>query len=383
MPQLDLLRGIAILMVLGSHPVVKLDEAGLFLPLASIWSYVGWTGVNLFFVLSGFLVGGLLLAELQTTGKVNARRFMVRRMFKIWPSYYAYLIVMILVLTRVGVDLRILFPFFFHVQNYSNEIDVIAPHTWSLAVEEHFYLLLPILLAVVRSAGVWGLLGMACFLGCALSRGMSHVALPTVATHHNLDSLAFGVLLAYAYHFRPHEFKRFSGRPLLLVPAGLSLIVLGLTPRVHGSPAAGVVVPILLYLGYGMILAAMIALPINHGAAEWFFRSMPARCLLFVGIYSYSVYLWHIDIAYRLVDVLIKAEILGGTNPSIRWAVLMSTYVAIAVGAGALFGRCIEMPALHLRDRLFPRQESSLRERTGLFPQQRVPSIPLVTPKSD
>src|SRR5262249_41464929 len=151
LPQLDILRGIAILMVLGSHPVAKLDEAGWFRPLAHLWGYTGWTGVNLFFVLSGFLVGGLLFAEWRATGRLNPGRFVIRRMFKIWPSYYFFLGILVAITMRAGWDHRILLPFFLHMQNYWGDIGAIAPHTWSLAVEEHFYILLPLILAVVGS----------------------------------------------------------------------------------------------------------------------------------------------------------------------------------------------------------------------------------------
>lgn len=76
-------------MVLGAHPVAKLNESGWFWLVACPWGHAGRTGVNLFFVLSGFLVGGLLFAESRGTGRLSPGRLMVRRMFKIWLSYYA------------------------------------------------------------------------------------------------------------------------------------------------------------------------------------------------------------------------------------------------------------------------------------------------------
>src|SRR5262249_32608758 len=167
LPQLDLLRGIAILMVLGAHPVAKINESGCFWLVAYPWGHAGWTGVNLFFVLSGFLVGGLLFAEIHATANLNPGRFLVRRMFKLWPSYYLYLIFLLLVAARGGLDPRILLPFFVHVQNYHDGIIAIAPHTWSLAVEEHFYVLLPVFLSVVRAPGTLGLMLFLCILGCA------------------------------------------------------------------------------------------------------------------------------------------------------------------------------------------------------------------------
>lgn len=84
---LDALRGVAILLVLLHHPVVPFAWAGVVAPIAHVTYRVGWTGVDLFFVLSGFLVGGLLLRELRDNRRVDVRRFLTRRAFKIWPSY--------------------------------------------------------------------------------------------------------------------------------------------------------------------------------------------------------------------------------------------------------------------------------------------------------
>jgi peptidoglycan/LPS O-acetylase OafA/YrhL len=396
LPQLDLLRGIAILLVLGFHPVAKLDESGWWWPLAYLWGYAGWTGVNLFFVLSGFLVGGLLLADLRDTGRLNPGRFMVRRMFKIWPSYYVYLVFMFAIVVRIGLDSRVLLPNFFHVQNYlqvplgspgdaspghgmswwapvpRGTIGKIAPHTWSLAVEEHFYLLLPLVFCMVRSPRVLTLLLVSCLAGCAVSRGFGQVAFPTEPTHHNLDSLAFGVCLAYLFHFRAGAFCRLASRPALFLPSGAMLVAIGSIYATERSPSAAAIVPILLYLGYGMILVAMMVLPVDRGTSGRFFRSMPARVVAFVGIYSYSIYLWHIDVAYRLVTLLARAGVLALERPSLRWAVLMSTYVLLAAGVGVLAGRCIEFPALALRDRLFPRRDAS---QTGTTCGEAAPRI--------
>src|SRR5215831_18752084 len=78
--QLDALRAIAVLLVLGRH-----------LPFFPLWIRVGWTGVDLFFVLSGFLISGLLFREYKATGGIRIGRFLVRRGFKIYPAYYLFL----------------------------------------------------------------------------------------------------------------------------------------------------------------------------------------------------------------------------------------------------------------------------------------------------
>ncbi|HEX4406503.1 MAG TPA: acyltransferase, partial [Polyangia bacterium] len=134
--RLDILRAIAVLLVLGRHMYVTM-----------FWMRTGWMGVDLFFVLSGFLVSGLLFAEHQKYGKLNVVRFWVRRAFKIYPAFYFLLIVS--AVTGFHQKGWLLADVFF----FQNYVPGWWHHTWSLAVEEHFYLLAPLLLALIARAG--------------------------------------------------------------------------------------------------------------------------------------------------------------------------------------------------------------------------------------
>ena len=100
-------------------------------------------------------------------------------------------------------------------------------------------------------------------------------------------------------------------------------------------------------------LVALVSLPPDKGPAARLFRTPPVRALAFVGLYSYSIYLWHVDIPYRIVDTLIRAGWLMIFPPWSRWPIAMTFYVLLAVGVGVLTGRCIEGPFLVLRDRFF------------------------------
>jgi len=120
---MDMLRGIAILLVLGRHYVIKPEGLGPLQPLAAGWMAIGWAGVDLFFVLSGFLVSGLIFAEYRKNQTVDLRRFVIRRGFKIWPPYLAYIAFLALWIgwqhsqgESAGVWTS-LWPNFFHVQN--------------------------------------------------------------------------------------------------------------------------------------------------------------------------------------------------------------------------------------------------------------------------
>src|SRR5262245_57275931 len=149
---LDVLRAVAVLLVLGHHPPTgrpSSDEpSALFL-----WWHVGWIGVDLFFVLSGFLIGGLLFEEAKKTGDICLRRFWVRRAFKILPPYFVFLAVVALLWLFDGQpSVFDCWPNLLHAQNYLGTADFSVWHTWSLAVEEHFYLLLPLVLLFLGSA---------------------------------------------------------------------------------------------------------------------------------------------------------------------------------------------------------------------------------------
>ncbi|MBK9638567.1 MAG: acyltransferase [Bacteroidetes bacterium] len=132
--ELDFLRGVAILLVLFRHY------------LYNDYLYdIGWIGVDLFFVLSGFLVSGLLFKEFKITNSVNYLNFLIRRGFKIYPVFYLFITFTILWKIKIHspLELRCLVGEIFFLQNYVGNM---WSHTWSLAVEEHFYLLLTLLI---------------------------------------------------------------------------------------------------------------------------------------------------------------------------------------------------------------------------------------------
>src|SRR5262245_52834501 len=178
------------------------------------WMAGGWAGVDLFFVISGFLVGGLLFRELRDRGTVASGHFLIRRGFKIYPAFYFMLACTLVPVLAVGVERpvdRIVSELFF-LQSYTSGL---WRHTWSLAVEEHFYLLLALLFAVATAGRMRAYFGLRSVLGlyvvtaavCLLLRirlstslSYSHMT-HLFATHLRLDSLFFGVLLSYVQCF--------------------------------------------------------------------------------------------------------------------------------------------------------------------------------------
>ena len=197
---LDVLRGVAVLLVFGVH-----------FPYYGIL-HAGWIGLDLFFVLSGFLISGLLFKDYREHGRIRLRRFMFRRAIKIWPPLYLFLGAIAVFIWRDAhsIPLRSFVASALFYRNYMPGVDepIVIGHTWSLAVEEHFYLLLPPLLIFLayrnrKSSDPFSSIPIIFVVLASLSLAMRFFANDVVATHLRLDGLFAGVTLHYLYDFKP------------------------------------------------------------------------------------------------------------------------------------------------------------------------------------
>lgn len=366
--ELDVLRGVAILLVLFAHAADP-REAGVLAQPLSYLRYLGPSGVDLFFVLSGFLIGGILFRELAETHQIDVPRFYIRRAFRIWPTYFAYvaLLALWLIFAQHYDALRAFWaiaPNLLHVQNYLGSP---AEHTWSLAVEEHFYLLLPALLILLgarraseqvplprlplAALGVFGL--------CVVLRLDAYAHRPTYnphfATHLRVDALVFGVLLAYLYRFQPERLAFATRRPGRMLLLGLLLLLPfpALIAWDQRNLIVGSIGFTVIYLGYGCLLLGVISAGNGVGWLARRSKGAGAYALGYVGVHSYPIYLFHLD-AKRPVHRIIRAGYLGALPEALAWLAGFALYVVVAVVVGVLFSRLLEKPTLALRDRWFP-----------------------------
>ena len=339
--ELDFLRGIAILLVIDFHQgaLGLLNYPSRLLGI----QHPGWMGVDIFFVLSGFLVGGLLVKEWKVRGRIDTRRFLIRRGFKIWPQYYVYILLMLVAGHRT---FHQLLGNLLNIQNYIGGV----AHTWSLAVEEHAYLLIVLVLYIAARARVRMRSLFLFFALLALTSSL--LRLYTIhlgkdyfdPTHVRIDGILEGVLLAILYHYAPNTFRRLQSR--WYVWAGIRAATLVYLRFAIGWWEPSVTIDVANLTG-----VALLMLLYRH--REGHRRPALYRLVAWIGLYSYGIYLWHVSVDAPTFAVARRLP---------HWAVPLWVGIVPAVSAialGWLTTKAIEFPFLRLRDRLFPRKVDS------------------------
>jgi peptidoglycan/LPS O-acetylase OafA/YrhL len=364
---LDTLRSAAILAVIVYH---VLDFGGgnklpaWFEPIAQF----GWIGVDLFFVLSGFLIGSQLLRPYLRGEKPSLLGFYRSRAFRILPAYLAVLALYEFVPGwRESSSLAPVWAFLTFTSNF-----VIVPfdahafsHAWSLCVEEHFYLALPLIVLVtmrrgsarrtvaVLAAFVLAGIGLRAFVLIHWLRpladagqiiGGHYLGLIYYATYCHFDGLLAGVLLAILKTFRPEWWARFARRGHLQTLAGVALILVCLPLfRYRYESAAGITAvgdvigfPIL-SLGLGLLVASAMS---DNGLLGRF--RVPGAKL--IATLAYSLYLTQKEMIHLVSGWFPGLETRGG------WPWL-ADYVLCSFAVAAALYLCIERPFLLLRDR--------------------------------
>lgn len=289
---LDGWRGIAILLVITDH-VSRPKYVG------HIWASLGNLGVDIFFVLSGYIITARLIEEREKTSTINLSSFYIRRAFRILPLVCLYLGALYAISLFVDMDLRpsqlaaSLF-FFRNYQRAANPDGIFTSHFWSLSIEEHFYLLWPLLLLKLknkRAAWVGGVAACLCAAWRAydvahpdgpIGRFLPGATAPVrdFRTDVRLDGLFLGCLLAILLTYPTVRAFLFRNCPKEM-PLVLALFLLLNEQRTDGLPALGNYLLIV-----GMVTSTLI---VHEGLA---FKLLNSRFLVTVGVISYSLYVW-------------------------------------------------------------------------------------------
>lgn len=369
-PALDGLRGIAIILVLFHHLTIYRPTRGLDEWIAAV-PLIGWTGVDLFFVLSGFLITGILIDARGSTG--SGRRyftsFYARRTLRIFPLYYLVVFVALVLVPLSPTLHRVIvgpypdpphLPYWLYYTNFSiaerglvhGWLDI----AWSLAIEEQFY----IVWAVVVFICAPRLLGAVCALIVLASplariwaweRAMDPTAI-YVLTWFRLDGLATGALLAWL--LRRGWMTPMGRYAPWAAAAGLGALTFIIWR--NGDPwwwhrpmqVAGFSVTAL--TGGAMLVAAM-----GRGDSGWWARALSAGWLRAFGKYSYSLYLFHLPVMRGMREWVFDPadHALLAAWPWVGQLLFYAAATAPALALSWLSWRVFEAPILKLKEK-FP-----------------------------
>ena len=284
LPSLDGFRGISILMVVIGHTAARIDSRFLQ------YIFNGSLGVYVFFVISGFLITTLLLKERVRTGTINMKNFYVRRILRIFPVAYLYLIVVVILNRIFHLDVT---PFAYlgaalYVMNFEYfQVNWYTHHYWSLSIEEQFYLLFPSLLRKNLRLYCWLipilLVGVPILI--FICRHNSYLLLsPFYTVVHFLlqfDGILTGSFFAILYFkdMLPLAFFRRYKIPL-------NLVLLAITMLIHNNHDLEAIN----HLSSFMI--AIIIVSNLEASNDFIFRILNFKWLVKIGVLSYSIYIW-------------------------------------------------------------------------------------------
>ena len=346
---LDGIRAIAVIMVLAYHLKLALFKSGFL-------------GVTVFFVLSGYLITGILISEVEEEGTIDLKNFWLRRIRRLVPAVMSMAVVIIFVSAVVN---RIIFTKgckdflasvlgfnnwwqIFNKVSYFEAAGVPSPftHCWSLAIETQFYLIYPLILLgiykLVKSRGEGRAKRGLLFAGVTLLLALISVILMIVLFDPQQDasrvyygtdtrafSLLFGALLAILWEYRMVP-RRLSASVNMVLGSVSFAVLLVMTIAINGSSNFW-------YRGgqfFGTILTVLMVYAVS-GRKTWLSRFLSNPVLKWIGDRSYSIYLWHYPIIL-LISKGIKAS---------WWITLIE--IVLSVVLAELSYRFIETPIRH------------------------------------
>lgn len=348
-PGLDLLRALAIILVVFYH-------AGLFgFPLPHELQRFGWIGVDLFFVLSGYLIAGQLIGPLARGQALNLSRFFWRRSLRILPAYLVVLAVyFFLPALREYPTTPPAWKFLAFVQNLGLHGGTAFSHAWSLCIEGQFYLLLPfLLLCLARWKSIGIALPIAVLAGGIILRAIIAYRIsmngvvpfrgfqPLIyyATWTRLDPLTLGVSLAAIERLRPQWWSRLLQTASWIWLPGLAVIVFGLF---LGEGDLTIMTCVWQFLLIAMGMAALLVCAVSPRLP---LQRVEIPGAAFIASIAYSIYLSH-KLAIHAIQTASETHGL----PLNSFLAIVLVVCAIALVGMALFF-AIERPFLQIRQR--------------------------------
>jgi peptidoglycan/LPS O-acetylase OafA/YrhL len=365
-PSLDGVRAIAILMVVYGHLSGTIGFPDLLTAgYDNVLGDVAHLGVLVFFVISGFLITSLLMIEREKTGTISAGKFYLRRALRIFPAFYAFMLILSVATSLGWVSLTrsdFTYALTYTVNYYPNPSWQVG-HLWSLSIEEQFYLLWPLMLLALPERRALIVAVVAIFLGplvrAAILEWAFHVNPDTRLADMTIfpamcDYLAAGCALALLrpWLIKQQWYLRITGSGWLL----LAMPVVVLINRQSGYTLVELLFSPVLNVGVALLIEASTRHV--HSLAG---RLLNWRPLVYIGVLSYSLYLWQQPFLNR---------------HSHAWWNAFPQNIACAFACALLSYFLVERSFLGLRKRMARRHDLPARNLTQMLNEEALPLTP-------
>jgi len=343
LPGLNGIRAVAALAVLFGHMWAPFGNWGV----SSSW-VIPWPEgpVTTFFVISGFLITYLLMNEVGRTGDVSICKFYMRRILRIWPLYYGYMVLALIVVAAFkGENNGAAWFYTFFSGNISHDIGIgIIPlyHFWSLGVEEQFYAWYPWMIKFNKKHILYAVCGL-CVLWFGLKMG-SYVVLGKDLVYRifavtQFDCMMIGAAGAIMYYRGTEWFKRLCSNRFLAISAWVLFFISGLWAKYIPSPITNEMIALISLL---VIMSGLVWKPILEN-----------KVMNYLGKISYGIYVIHPVLLY--VGTRILSNVLSRyEDTQIQGGVCFAIFIVISamtIGLAALSYKYYEMPFLRMKDK--------------------------------
>jgi len=350
---LDTLRATAIVLVLMSHYCGFVSGR----PTFGFIGRAGWAGVDLFFVLSGYLIGNQILSAIAHKEDFSLKVFFARRLLRTLPNYYVVLALYFLLPDLLnGSSTAPLWRFLTFTQNFGLGYGQTFTHSWSLCIEEQFYLVLPLAALAVASCKhavriAW------CIIAGAIAAGMTarganwithgydaFAAQTYYSTFGRADELLPGIAIAMLKNFHGALYEKIQSKGNILLCAGLAAVLAMLYCLNEEFPNQMLSTT----FGYSLLAISYALLVMAALSPDTLLSRVSVPGASSLALWSYAVYLMHKPIFMIAAPQLREMNI--DTNAPLT--------VALMFGAGIFGGwllfRCVETPFMQLRARWYP-----------------------------
>lgn len=373
---LDTLRAIAIIIVLIYHYKVVVSRENLFGFISSL----GWAGVDLFFVLSGYLIGNQILSVLSKGQDFSLKLFYIRRFLRTLPNYYVVLAFYLLFPVALGGTATApLWSFLTFTQNLGLGPGETFTHSWSLCIEEQFYLIFPVVALLIassrRSIGIaWTALVGAMLLAMFLrgfnwySHGAENISARSFmeyiyySSFTRFDELLPGVAIALLKNFHPTLYATLLRRGNLLLLAGLASVGLMfyLFQNYEYIRGYGRTFEVVTF-GYSGLAISFAILVLAALSPNCWLNRIRIPGATYLALWSYAIYLIHKPLFQVLKAPLTDygIDINGGFGVGI--------IMAVSIFSGWLLYLIVETPFMKLRQRFYP---SATGTSSSAYPQR-------------